>query len=105
MVNRKEIEDRILRIISYIDSDEMLKPLIKNLKMFSYGELLQLLEFLEKWDYKPIYILLDKKIKEYLAIIKEIKQIKVWKEMDIVKQKEKEEKESEYINIEKTLIF
>ena len=105
MKSRKEVEDRILHIVSYIHSEKMLNPLTQNLEMFSHEELLQLLDFLETWDYKPIYILLDKKIKEYLSIVKEIKQIQIWKKMNKVKENEKSEKELENKNIEKMLIF
>ena len=105
MANRKEIEDRILQIISYIDQDKMLQPLVWSIKLFSTEELLQLLEFLETWDYKPIYILLDKKIKEYLTIMEEIKQIQIWEKMKNFKQKEEEEKKQENIVLENMLAF
>jgi len=105
MATRKEIEDRILHIISYIDQEKTIKPLIWNLKLFSLEELLQLLSFLETWDYKPIYELLDKKIKEYLEIMEEIKQIKIWEKMKTVKQVEEEERKEEQINLENILTF
>jgi len=103
MANRKEVEDRILQIISHIDQNKMLTPLVWSLKLFSLEELLQLKEFLETWDYKPIYILVDKKIKEYLAVMEEIKQIKIWNKMKDVKQQEKEEQENEIFDIDAIL--
>jgi len=103
MANRKQIEDRILQIIAYIDQDNMLQPLVGSLKLFSTEELLQLLNFLETWDYKPIYILLDKKIKKYLWIMEEIKQIKIWEKIKNIKQQEKEEQENEIFNIDRVL--
>ncbi len=103
MENREKIEERILQIISYIDQDKMLQPLVWSIKLFSLEELLQLKDFLESWDYKPIYILLDKKIKEYLNIMEEIKQIKLWEKMKKIKQKEEDENKNEQINID-TLI-
>lgn len=105
MANRKEIEDRILDIISYIDQDQMLKPLVWSLKLFSLEELLGLKFFLENWDYKPIYLLLDSKIKEYLSLIEEIKQIKIWDKMLKVKKKEFEEREVETKELNWILIF
>jgi len=47
MAERKQLEDRILQIIAYIDQDKTLKPLVGSIKLFSTEELLQLLEFLE----------------------------------------------------------
>jgi len=105
MANRKEIEDRILHIISYIDQDKMLQPLKWTIKLFSLEELLQLKDFLETWDYKPIYILLDNKIKEYLEINEEIKQIRIWSKMWIVKEEENKEKKEEEIELENMLVF
>ena len=105
MAGRKQIEDRILQIIAYIDQDKTLKPLVGSIKLFSTEELLQLLEFLETWDYKPIYILLDNKIKEYLAIMKEIKQIKIWEKMKNFKETEKEEREEDNLVLENMLEF
>ena len=105
MANRREIEDRILQIISYIDQEKTLQPLIWAIKLFSYEELLQLKDFLENWDYKPIYILLDSKIKEYLALMEEIKQMKIWNKMNKFKQKEFEEREEEEIGLESMLVF
>jgi DNA polymerase III delta prime subunit len=103
MANRKEIEERILHIISYIDQNKMLTPLVWSIKLFSLEELLQLKEFLEKWDYKPIYLLLDSKIKEYLNVIEEIKQIKIWEKLKKVKEKEKEEIQQEQLDIDALL--
>jgi hypothetical protein len=105
MDDKRKIEDRILNIISYIDQDQMMKPLIWSLKLFSLEELLQLKDFLENWDYKPIYLLVDSKIKEYLSIIEEIKQVKIWSKMSEVKQKETNERLEESTRIEKMLIF
>jgi len=105
MANRKDIEDRILHIISYIDFDKMLQPLVWSLKLFSTEELLQLLDFLETWDYKPIYLLLDKKIKQYLEIMEEIKQIRIWNNMEKVKQKEQQEIKEDSLVLENMLVF
>ena len=104
MANRKEIEKRIFHIISYIDQEKTLKPLIWSIKLFSLEELLQFLEFLETWDYKPIYLLLDKKIKEYINITKEIKQIKINNKIQKIKNNEVLEKEEEEKHLEKLLL-
>ena len=105
MAERKQIEDRILQIIAYIDQDKMLEPLVWSIKLFWTEELFQLLDFLENWDYKPIYLLLDKKIKEYLGIIKEIKQIKIWDKIKNFKKIESEERKEETILLENMLAF
>ena len=100
MANRKDLENRITQIISYINQHKKIKPLVWNLKLFSLEELLQLKSFLETWNYKPIYELVDKKIKQYLEIMEEIKQIKIWWKKEILKQKEIEEQKQEEVNIE-----
>ena len=105
MANRKEIEDRVLHIISYIDQDKMLQPLVWSIKLFEMEELLQLKDFLETWNYKPIYILLDNKIKEYLEVIEKIKQIKIWYKMEKVKKKELYERKEEEQGLENMLAF
>lgn len=105
MTMKKELEDRILQIINYIDYDKMLQPLVWSIKLFQTEELLQLKDFLETWNYKPIYILLDKKIKEYSSILKEIKQIKISEKMKNYKNKELEEKEKEKVSLENMLSF
>ena len=105
MAERKQLEERILQIISYIDQEKTLQPLIWSIKLFSYEELLQLKDFLESWDYKPIYLLLDKKIKEYLVIMKEIKQIQIWEKMKNFKEEEEEDKKQENLVLENMLAF
>jgi len=105
MANRKETEDRVLHIISYIDLDKILQPIVWSLKLFTTEELLQLEKFLETWDYKPIYLLLDKKIKEYMQVMEEIKQIRIWNKMKTVKQKEFEERKQEQVWLENMLAF
>ncbi|MDQ7009179.1 MAG: hypothetical protein Q9M94_02715 [Candidatus Gracilibacteria bacterium] len=105
MANRKHIEERILQIIAYIDQDRMLQPLVGSIKLFLTEELLQLLSFLETGDYKPIYLLLDKKIKEYLSVMEEIKQIKIGAKMKNFKDEESEERKSEKISLENMLAF
>ncbi len=104
MAIKKEIEERILQIISYIDQEKTLKPLAWSLKLFSLEELLQLKEFLEIWDYKPIYQLLDKKINKYLETLEEIKQIKIWEKKEKLKQKEKQEQQKEQLDIDSLLV-
>jgi hypothetical protein len=105
MADRKQTEDRVLHIINYIDQDKMLKPLVGSLKLFSTEELLQLLEFLETWDYKPIHILLDNKIKEYLALMSEIKQKSIQEKMAKVKKQEFEERKKEVFWLNNLLAY
>ena len=105
MAQRKQIEDRILQIIAYIDQDKMLQPLVGSIKLFSIEELLQLLDFLETWNYKPIYLLLDKKIKEYLSIMEEIKHIKIQEKVKNFKKIENKEKIQNEKILEDILVF
>lgn len=105
MAQRKQIEDRILQIIAYIDQDKMLQPLVGSIKLFSIEELLQLLDFLETWNYKPIYLLLDKKIKEYLSIMEEIKHIKIQEKVKNLKKIENKEKIQNEKILEDILVF
>jgi len=105
MTDKKEIENKILNIISNIDQNQMIKPLVWSLRLFSLDELLQLKDFLETWNYKPMYLLLDKKIKEHSSITKEIKQIKIWQKMLKIKAKEYQERIKETEELNWTLIF
>jgi len=105
MAEIKQIEERILQIISYIDQEKTLTPLVWSLKLFSTEELLQLKDFLESWKYNPIYLLLDKKIKEYLLIVKEVKQIQISKKMVKIKNEENMEDIEENKNLEDILKF
>lgn len=105
MNNREQIEKRIFEILEYIDKDKRIKSLFINIKLFSTKELFQLLNFLETWEYKSLYILLDKKIEEYLNIIKRIKQIKIWKKVTSFKEVELEERKKESVFLENILSF
>jgi hypothetical protein len=46
-INRQNIENRILNILTYIENNTLAFPLKQNIKLFSLKELEQLLEFLE----------------------------------------------------------
>ena len=105
MTDRKEIENRILNIISHIDEDKTLEPLYWNLELFSLDELLELKDFLETWEYDSMYSLLSKEIKEYSSIVKEIEQVKIWEKMLKVKDKEYQEKIKETEELNWKLIF
>lgn len=103
--NRKEIEDKILKIITYIEQHTLEFPLKQNIKLFSLKELKQLLEFLESWDLTPLYHLLDEKIKEYKWIMEEIKMIKIWKKKKIKQLMEESEHKKEEEEAEKLINF
>jgi hypothetical protein len=77
----------------------------QNIKLFSLKELEQLLEFLETWNLKPIYKLIDQKIREYLWLIEELKSIKIRKKMSWIKNEEKEEQKQEQIELNTLLNF
>jgi hypothetical protein len=105
MAKRKQIEERIIQLISYINHKETMIPLVWSLKFFSLEELLQLKDFLESWSYKTIYILIDKKIKEYLFLIKEIREIKIKEKMKKLKMTENNENIQKEEELSKILKF
>lgn len=95
-IERQKVENRIFEILTYIDGGTLAFPLRQNIWLFSLKELEQLLEFLESWNLDPIYSFLDEKYKEYLAIIEEIKNLKIWeKKKEKLKEEEQERKNEE----------
>ena len=104
-INRQNIEKRILNILTYIENNTLAFPLKQNIKLFSLKELEQLLEFLESWNLEPIYKLIDKKVKEYLWLIEELKSIKIKKKMIWFKEEEKKEKQKEQIELNTLINF
>lgn len=93
--NKENIKKRILDILTYIENNTLAFPLKQNISLFSLKELEQLLEFLETWNLKPIYKLIDNKYKEYLWLIEELKTIKIKKKIDWYKIEETSEKEKD----------
>ncbi len=104
-INRKNIEKRILDILTYIENDTLAFPLKQNIKLFSLKELEQLLEFLETWNFEPIYKLIDKKYKEYLWLIEELKTLKIKKKMNWFKKQELKEQKQEQIKLNTLINF
>ena len=103
--NRENIEIKVLNILTYIENKTLAFPLKQNISLFSLKELEQLLEFLETWNLKSIYILIDYKYKEYLWLLEELKTIKIQKEVNKRKIQEKEEKEKEKQELQNLLNF
>ena len=103
--NRQNIEYKIFNILTYIENKTLAFPLKQNISLFSLKELEQLLEFLETWNLKSIYILIDYKYKEYLWLLEELKTIKIQKEVNKRKIQEKEEKEKEKQELQNLLNF
>jgi len=103
--DRKLIENRIFQLISYIKQDSLLLPLKQNISMFSLRELLDIQNFLETWKLNIIYNLLDKKYKEYLGIIEELKNIRIKNSMNKQKNIEEKEREKEELNLELLIKF
>ena len=89
---RKIIEDEVLNILIYIENKSIQLPIKQSIKLLTLNELEQLLNFLKTWNYKLIYDLLDKKYKEHLWLIEELKNIKIKEKMIKVKQEESNEK-------------
>jgi hypothetical protein len=77
----------------------------QNIKLFSLKELEQLLEFLETWNLKPIYKLIDKKYKEYLWLIEELKSIYIHKKINKNKTQEVKERKIEEQELNNLLKF
>jgi len=105
MKTRKEIEDRILQIISYIDYNKTLSPILWSIKLFSIEELLQLNNFLEKEDYNSMYKLLDKNIKELLEVKERINKELISEKMISIKKREIKERKIEQVSLENILVF
>lgn len=96
--NRASIENRIFNILTYIEQKTLAFPLKQNIWLFSLKELNILLEFLESWKLKPIYILIDLKYKEYLWLIEELKTLQIKRKsskriQDEINEQKLEEKE------------
>lgn len=104
-LEREKLENRILEILTYIEKNTLEFPLKQNIKLFSFKELEQLLEFLESWKLKLIYILLDSKLKEYMWLIEELKMLKIWKKKEKIQNKERIEHKQEEKEIEKLINF
>jgi len=104
-LNRLNIEKRIIEILSYIDNDTLAFPLKQNISLFSLKELEKLLEFLERWNIKIIYKLLDEKYKEYLWLIEELKTIKINEKKEQKLIEENSERKEEEKELEKLINF
>ena len=104
-INRKNIEKRILDILTYIENNTLAFPLKQNIRLFSLKELEQLLEFLESWNLEPIYKLIDKKYKEYLWLIEELKSLQIKNKINKYKEQEKEEQRKEQLELNTLLNF
>ena len=104
-LNRESIEERIFQILTYIENNTLAFPLKQNISLFSLKELEQLLEFLESWNLEPIYKLIDKKYKEYLSLLEELKALQIRKKMNWVKNQEQLEKEKEQLKLNTLLNF
>ncbi len=103
--NRQVIENRIFEILNYISQGSLEFPLKQNIKLFSLPEINKLLEFLESWNYKYIYTLLDQKLKEIMWLKEELKMIKIKEKWQARVNKEKQEHEQEEQEIEKLINF
>lgn len=103
--DRQQIENRILKILTYIEQKTLEFPLKQNIKLFSIKELKQLLEFLESWETSSIYTLLDNKLKEYMWLIEELKMIKIWKKKLQIQERERTEHKQEEKELEKLINF
>lgn len=98
--NRNILENKIFKIIWYMNNKNLEFILKKNIKLFSNWELIQLLDFLESWKIEILYKYIDNKYREYLSIIQELKQYKIKKEIDKKIEIEKQEEKFELIEIE-----
>ena len=102
---REKTIKRISEIVSFTKNKKLGFLLENNIWLFSNNELKKLLDFLESWDLRPIYELLDQKYKEYIWIIEEIKQIKIKAKTKQKLLEEEEEQKKETIELEQLLDF
>ena len=103
--NKQNIEKRILDILTYIENNTLAFPLKQNINLFSLKELEQLLEFLESWNLKPIYVLIDLKYKEYIWLMEELKTIKIQNKLNKKKKLELMERKEEQKELNNLLNF
>lgn len=103
--DRQIIENRIFEILTYIENNTLEFPLKQNIKLFSLEEVNKLLEFLETWNYKYIYTLLDKKLKEIMWLKEELKMIRVWEKKKKKLYEEAKEQEIEQQELEQLINF
>lgn len=99
MIQRSDIEGRILKILHYINHP-IAPNLEKSLGLFSIKELSQIHEYLETGSLNPIYKFFEEKQKEYLDIISELKMNKRYQHLNSIRLKEKLELEQEKQEIE-----
>jgi len=104
-MDRQVIENRIFQILSYIWNNTLEFPLKQNIKLFSLSEINKLLEFLETWNYKYIYILLDQKLKEIMGLKEELKMIKIKEKWQGRVDEEKQEHKIEEQELEQLINF
>ncbi len=104
-MNREVVVSRIKQILSYIDDKNLATALKENEKIFSEKELLELLGFLESWDYSILYDLLKEKIEEYRDILNKVNILKSKVKLEKIWNKEIEEKEKEEEEIENLIAF
>lgn len=100
---REKVIKRISEIISFTRNKKLEFLLENNIWLFSNNELEKLLDFLENWNLRPIYELLDQKYKEYLWIIEEVKQLKIKTKTKQKLLEEEKEQKKEKIEIEQLL--
>lgn len=102
-MERKEIEDRIKKIISYTKNEKLWNLLEKSISSFSEADLQKVLNFLETWDKSMLLRFIQEKTKDAMWEMQVIKLAKwkiiIWKNIRI----EKKEKAEELIEAEKLL--
>lgn len=99
--NREIIENRILKILTYIDNKNLASNLKQNLSLFSLEELNKMLGFLETWNYEIIYNIIAEKFNEYKDLLNQFKMIKISQKRNLKLNEEQNErkKESEELNL------
>lgn len=102
-MERKEIEDRIKKIIPYTKNEKLWNLLKKSISSFSEADLQKVLNFLETWDKSMLLRFIQEKTKDAMWEMQVVKLAKwkiiIWKNIRI----EKKEKAEELIEAEKLL--
>ena len=102
---REKIEKRIYEILRLTKKEELILQLDKNINNFSDEDLELILEYLESWNLSFMNEILNKKLREYKAILCEVKNEKISAQKKKSLEEEKEEKGKEIKELEKLINF
>jgi hypothetical protein len=106
MVNeREELEKKIIEILRSLGDSELLWLFEWKVNTFSTRELEQIYDFLNTWWIASIYKFLEEKIKEYVGLLQELKNIRIVKKKLAKLEEESREQKKEEEEVEELLNF